>query len=103
MPQKQTKALVEATRKANEAINAGKWDRVAPSDAVHSVLFDDLKDAAFGPAIANILSGGDAVIFGATRDGGAIAITILAGTDKRKIYAADADELDRVLKAIASA
>jgi hypothetical protein len=51
-------------------------------------------------AIAAIVDGGDAVMFGSTSDGGALVITVLSGTDRRKFYPDDATSIGHALKQI---
>lgn len=58
------------------------------SDSVRSI------DAALlADAIAAAISDGVAVLFAATRDGGAVVITVLDGDKRHKAYASNAGEL----------
>lgn len=54
-------------------------------------------------AIVNWTRGGNAVTLGRTSDGGALSLTLLAGGERLKKYAKDADELASLLKALGEA
>jgi hypothetical protein len=54
----------------------------------------DLKSQQLVDAILALLSAGCGVMFGRTRDGGAIAITIFDGDDRARTYADDSIALD---------
>ncbi len=53
--------------------------------------------------IDRVIATGDAVMFSRTGDGGAVVITLLAGNDRHKAYAADQDELDAAVARLAEA
>lgn len=50
-----------------------------------------------------IMAAGDAVIFGATSDGGAVSVTLLQGRERLKRYAADVRELEQLVADLARA
>lgn len=54
-------------------------------------------------AVDAVTSCGDAITFGRTTDGGALSITILSGTERRKLYASEVDEANDTLAAIIEA
>lgn len=54
----------------------------------------DLKSQQFTEAILTLLSADCGVMFGRTRDGGAVAITIYDGEARSRTYAADSIEMD---------
>lgn len=54
-------------------------------------------------AVDSVTSCGDAITFGRTTDGGALSITILSGTERRKLYASEVDEANDTLAAIIEA
>lgn len=47
-----------------------------------------------------LIDGGDAIIIGATRDGGALAFTVMEGDQRHRTYAATDSELDGALRAL---
>jgi len=53
--------------------------------------------------VVAILTAGDAVLFGTTRDGGAIAVQVMAGTEVAKFYASSQDEVQELLQELAIA
>jgi hypothetical protein len=54
-------------------------------------------------AIASVLLAGDAILFGTTRDGGAVAMQLFSGDTTDKVYAASRPELEDALRAITAA
>lgn len=53
-----------------------------------------------GGALAAVLRAECAVIFGTTRDGGALCITILDGEDRHRTYCGNDEELQDALRAM---
>lgn len=49
-------------------------------------------------AILSAVEHGCALMFGATRDGGAVALTLLDGNDRHKLYPQNVQELDQALQ-----
>jgi len=60
--------------------------------------FDDIQGV--GTALDAILKQECAIIIGATRDGGAVVLTILDGADRHRTYCSTADELDEAISEI---
>lgn len=54
-------------------------------------------------AISCVQAMGGAIVFGATRDGGSLVVTVLDGPSNEKFYAKNADELNNTLTDIALA
>lgn len=50
--------------------------------------------------IAAVVDNGDALVFGRTRDGGAVVLTILSGDEKHKFYSTNNGELNDNLNLI---
>lgn len=63
----------------------------------------DLKPGRLESAILGVLGNGHGIMFGVTRDGGAVSVTIYAGEDKQRKYCSDSIELDDLLDLIAIA
>lgn len=59
-----------------------------------SISFRDADPRLLAAAIAGAVDCGDALILGRTRDGGAVVITVLSGTDSHKFYAGNQGELE---------
>lgn len=53
--------------------------------------------ASLGTALDAILDTGNAVIIGATRDGGALVFTILDGEERHRTYCSNDEELDEAI------
>jgi len=65
------------------------------SDAAVSGVVDwDIKTHLLAEAVLCILGTGSGVMFGVTRDGGALAVTIYSGDEKVRKYLHDSVELD---------
>jgi hypothetical protein len=71
----------------------GKVQTIAPE-------FGDVSET--GLAIDAVLRAGCAIIFGHTRDGGAVCITILDGNDRHRSYCSNDQELDSAISALRS-
>lgn len=54
-------------------------------------------------AVTAATDAGDAVMFGKTRDGGAVVLTVLSGDDRIRSYAHDASEIAELLKGLRAA
>jgi hypothetical protein len=55
-----------------------------------------------GRALDQVTSNGDAMLIARTSDGGAVALTLLEGDDRHKLYATNQDELDRIFDELSS-
>lgn len=64
---------------------------------------DDVDPLGLAAAVAAVIGSGDAIMFGRTRDGGCMVITILSGDDRRKFYPDDVDSCRHACAAIAAA
>lgn len=62
-----------------------------------------LDQGLLGEAAFNIATLGDALLIGATSDGGAIKFIVFHGSEKISRYAADAAEANAILSALAKA
>jgi len=60
--------------------------------------FDDVQGV--GTALDAVLRQECAIIIGATRDGGAVVLTILDGPDRHRTYCSTPDELDEAISEI---
>jgi hypothetical protein len=60
----------------------------------------DAKTERLGEAIMNTLACGSAIMFGVTRDGSAVSVTIYTGDDKSRVYVSDSIELDDLTDSI---
>lgn len=56
--------------------------------------------AKLGEVVCDVLGAGLGIIFAPTRDGGAISITLLDGTEREKGYAGDPGQLDALVEAV---
>lgn len=65
------------------------------AEFVEAVNVELLRDA-----IARIVGAGDALMFSATSDGGALVMLVMEGGDKRKVYITSDTKLHDVLKSI---
>lgn len=61
----------------------------------------DIKTEVFAEAVLGLLSAGRAVMFGSSRDGGAISVTIYDGDNKAREWVADSIEFDDLMQHLA--
>lgn len=65
----------------------------------------ELGDFAEVPGLSSVLNavvaGGNGVLIGVTRDGGAISVTLMAGEERHRTYASDQNELDQAFTELA--
>lgn len=72
---------------------AGSAHGVEALENVDAVVLQDCVDS--------VLGAGDAIAFGVTKDGGAIAITIYSDGEAEKLYGGSTEELTELLEGIA--
>lgn len=78
----------------------GMWSGDKPSNSDYKPAVDSV--SAIDPkliatAVQAVLGTGAALIFSATRDYGAICLTLLDGNDRHKVYATNVQELQQAL------
>jgi hypothetical protein len=61
----------------------------------------DANPELIGELVQAVLSVGDAVLFGVTRDGGAVRTILMSGDEKTSVYHATGEELDAFAKQLA--
>jgi len=54
-------------------------------------------------AVSRVCNAGDAILFGTTRDGGALVVTVLSGEEREKWYPDDERSIGAALTQIADA
>lgn len=67
---------------------------------IGAITWADADAGLLAGAIAHWTSGGHAITFGVTSDGGALSISLLSGGKPFKLYASDPDELASLLERI---
>jgi len=89
-------------RADNDLHGPGKYaPNGVATGAVHGpAILDDLEPGVLLNAIRAVLVVGDAILFGTTRDGGAVAMQLYSGEDIDKIYAATLPALEDALRGI---
>lgn len=81
----------------NFAKTKNPFQNINPAQAARPAL-DDCGDL---PKVAErVIAAGCAIMLGATRDGGAVVITIFDGDTRHKTYCSDDLELDRAMAAL---
>lgn len=79
----------------------GMWSGEKPENTGYRPALDSL-NAVEGYLIVSgihaVLGTGAALIFSATRDFGAICITLLDGNDRRKVYVTGVQELEQAMR-----
>lgn len=74
----------------------GKYAGMKRSTARERASFSACGEVALD-AIDMVIDQGDAIILSRTSDGGAVAVTIIAGDERSKEYAASQAELDEIV------
>lgn len=95
---------METTRKSKS--QNGKFDTVRnPFVGVRVVTNRPmLADCAgLGSVLDSVIAQGAAIMLGATRDGGALVITILDGDQRHRTYCSDDREMDNAVESIRAA
>jgi hypothetical protein len=64
-------------------------------------IWSEVNPSVLAGAVACVTARGDALLLAYTQDGGAAAVTILAGTHKPRFYPASVEECERTLQQIA--
>ena len=86
----------------DEVINMkGVWSGSKNTDASYRPGIDALTavdSALLASAILSAVEHGCALMFGATRDGGAVALTLLDGNERHKLYPQNVQELNQALR-----
>lgn len=80
---------------------AGRYDRVART-ASHKAAasWEDAEPETLWRTVAEVTAAGDAVVFGRTRDGGAVALTVWSGDERPKWYATGPEEIAELLQLV---
>lgn len=71
---------------------SSKYAKFARPEQTQKIAWSQTSGQARAELIDAITATGDAITFGRTSDGGALAITILSGQDRHKLYFKTADE-----------
>lgn len=66
---------------------------LSPARRSHAGSFDSDVTAMLVQVVGALLDGGDALLIGATRDMGAICLTLIHGDERAKLYSSNAEEL----------
>lgn len=80
----------------------GKYGNAAtPTQEPHgAVILADIDADLLRDTLAEVLVSGDAMLWGTTRDGGAVVIQMFSGDASDKLYASTAGELEDKLRAV---
>lgn len=81
----------------------GKYGKLGASQAKGEIAWKDVDGPSIKRCIAAVTSTGDAITFGRTSDGGALAVTILSGAERHKLYASQVEEAEDMLRSIEEA
>lgn len=75
----------------------GRWTKYEPSKLATKVTWGDVDQLSIVAAIQEVVDSGAAIIFGATRDGGALALTVCDGDERLKLYSPTAEGMNKHL------
>jgi len=81
---------------------SGQVSRYIRSKSTGLVSWADVDGGRLVDMLAALQSAGDAAIFGSTRDGGVLVLTVCSGDERAKFYAATAQEMDAHIQDVTS-
>lgn len=73
---------------------SGKWTKYEASKPVTPIDWDEVDSKGIARTVQCVCGGGDAVLFGKSRDGGVLVLTICSGDDRRKLYGKSVSEME---------
>lgn len=76
---------------------SGRWTKYEPTTQGTRVSWGDVDQLSIAAAIQEVVESGAALIFGATRDGGALALTVCDGDERLKLYSPTAEGMNKHL------
>jgi hypothetical protein len=76
---------------------SGKWSAYQSKPAATHIEWSELDASLVGQLVQAVTQDGDAVLLGATRDGGALVITICAGDQRIKFYCTTLEQAESQL------
>lgn len=79
---------------------SGRWSAYKPQLPETTVHWDEVSHGLLVECIFAVTRTGDALLLGATRDGGALVLTICSGDERVKFYAKSGEEMDSHLENI---
>jgi len=82
---------------------SGRWSMYRPAERSAGPLWEHVRDHAILSALIEVTSHGAALLFGTTRDGGSLVVTLCDGDQRIKFYARTANEMTEHLLKIADA
>jgi hypothetical protein len=80
---------------------SGKWTKYKPNAGKDKPSWAKVDEAGILVAIARVTEEGAALLFGVTRDGGALVLTICDGDERLKLYGTSTDEMGVHLREVA--
>lgn len=83
---------------------ASRYARVAQKKpGAQEASWEDAEQETVWRVVLEVTTKGDAVMFGRTRDGGAVVLTVLSGDDRVRQYATGAEEIAELLRLVREA
>lgn len=92
-----------AVGKSNDP-RASRYSRVgAAKPEAAKASWEDADQETLWRTIQEVTAQGDAIMFGLTRDGGAVVLTVLSGDERVKQYATGEEEIAALLRLVREA
>lgn len=91
-----------ANNKKGALSGSGQWSEYRQSPANGPVSWRGVDHAAITACLDGVTSNGDAILFGGSRDGSILVVTICSGNERAKFYYRSAEEAGAGLFDIAS-
>lgn len=71
----------------------GRYGHLSTKATEVKTWWNDADESAIGDCVKKVLDAGDAILFGRTRDGGAVRIILMSGDEKASEYVTSAEQL----------
>ena len=86
--------------KKQGASGSGRWSSYKAKETVVRLDWGDVDSSLLASAIGEAVNGGDALLFGASRDGGVLVLTVCSGDERLKLYAKSIEEANELLNTV---
>ena len=83
-----------------DQVKGGKWTKYVPEPRAGGLTWADISQPLIGEVVQAVTRGGDAILLGTTRDGGALVLTVCSGDQRVKFYSSTELEAAAMLQKV---